>query len=221
MSRNRRGYAGFGPALRVTIFTLLLATPAGAQVTAAAGYTKIPEVGDESSQQGLAARVGFYLRPQRAVSFGLELGFDRLDEDGYRWGPASCLLPSGQIGDCVGTFRGQDNSVSLSVIARYQVRRPGISPYLLIGVGNLRTRSHVRQEATDGAGNRLPNFEFDATRTENNAMAHLGAGLGVPLRGRPLMFTLEGRVSPVLYGYDGSPGIAFGPSLTAGVRLNP
>jgi hypothetical protein len=211
----------FASVLGPATIALFLATPAGAQLTAAAGYTKIAEVGEESSEQGPAARLGLYLGARRAFSFGLEVGFDRLGEGGYMWGPQSCLLPGGGTGDCFGDFRAQDNGLSLSVIARYQVLSPGVSPYFLVGFGGLRTRSHVRQVVTDGAGNRLPNFEFDVTRSESNAMAHLGAGVAVALRGSPVMLTLEGRVSPVLYNSDGSPGIAFGRSLLAGVRLNP
>jgi hypothetical protein len=130
-----------------------------------------------------------------------------------------CVLPGGTTGDCFFRSENRDTGISISALARIQPRAAGVSPYAVIGLGVLNSRTRKREEATDAAGNHLPNFEFDGTLKDTYLMAHLGAGLAIPVRGTALAITLEGRVNPVLYSHSGTPAIALGQSLLAGIRL--
>jgi len=190
------------------------------QVGAAVGFARIPErIGDQGSDNGLGSRLGIYFGARRVVSFGFELGFDRFNNDVRTGGPQQCLLPGGAIGDCFFRSEHRDLGISFSGLARIQARGQGLAPYAVIGLGVLNSRTRAREEVTDGAGNHLSNFEFDGTMKDTYAVAHVGVGLAVPIRGTALAITIEGRATPVLYNYSGTPAIALGQSLLAGIRL--
>lgn len=215
---------GMKNALRNLGFFALLATlsagPAAAQrFGVSAGYTRTTgQFGDELSNEGVSVRVGAELNPRSIVRFGVEAGMDRLNEN-RQFNQGSCLHPAGGTATCYSNSRNRDTGWSFAATVRAGPNGGTVRPYILAGLGVLSTRTRSRNTTTDSTGAHLSNFEYDGTSSDGALQAPLGAGVLFRPKGSLISIGIEGRVTPLLNGYDGGPNFGWSPSVALMVRF--
>jgi hypothetical protein len=163
---------------------------------------------------GLAFPVGSH------VLFAVEGTLDFLNEARYT-AQESCVLPAGGTANCRFETRIRDLGRSLGGIVRFRLASEGFTPYALLGVGFLSTRSRTRSRATDEDGNVLPNFSGESHSNEGALQSPLGGGVVFGGPASHLRITIEARGTMLIYGYSGGPQLSMSPSVTIGFLLAP
>ena len=209
-----------------THYALLLAavaaTPAAAQeFSAAVGYTSAKgQLGEGNSTHGPTVRLGVNFRSGSQFIFSFEGGLDFLDEARYS-GSQTCVLPGGGSGPCFYDTRNRDLGRSLTGQVRFVFPGERISPYLMLGLGILSTRTHTKGKVTDTQGNELSNFSIDAHSNDDAIQGPFGAGVAIGAPSARFRIVLEGRATPLLHNYSGGIQLDVSPSGTVGVWFRP
>jgi hypothetical protein len=206
----------------VAIVVLLGAAPLAAQeFSAGLGYASVTgRIGDFNSNKGPAIRLGINFPSGAHVSFGIEGGLDFFDQARYT-ATQSCLLPGGGTDQCFFDSRYRDQGRSLSGQVRFILPGERLSPYLMLGLGILSTRTHTKSRATDSQGNDLPNFATDGHSSDDAIQGPIGAGLVIGARGARMRLVVEGRATPLLHNYSGGMQFDVGKSATLGLWFRP
>ncbi len=206
--------------LAVLLVALALSPAAASAQRAglALGYSSMPgRIGERDSDHGVALRLGVDLAGGSRLTWGLEGGVDRLNGV-HRQYSTDCVLPGGAIGTCFFDERSRDTGWSLGTLLRLHAGPPRARPYLLVGLGLLTVRNHVRTEVVDGSGNPLPNFSSKGNYGDDALQGHLGAGVTLRPSGLPVGLTVEGRATRLINNYSGGFQGNWNPSITVGVK---
>ena len=206
----------------LALLGFLAAAPLAAQeFSAGVGYASVTgRIGDVNSTHGPALRLGVNFPSGSHVIFGIEGGLDFFDEARYT-ATQSCLLPGGGTDQCFFDSRYRDRGRSLTGQIRFVLPGERVSPYLLLGLGILSTRTHTKSSATDSQGNDLPNFAIDGHSNDDAIQGPIGAGLVIGARGTRIRIVVEGRATPLLHNYSGGMQLDVGKSATVGVWFRP
>ena len=198
------------------------AVPAAAQeLSAAVGYVRVTgKLGEQNSTHGPALRLGISFPSGSHVIFSLEGGLDFLDEARYT-ASQTCVLPGGGTGQCFLDTRNRDVGRSLTGQVRFVLPGERASPYLLLGLGILSTRTREKSVVTDAQGNVLSNFSFAGHHNDDAIQGPIGAGVAFGARGARIRIVLEGRATPLLHNYSGGMQLDVSPSGTMGVWVRP
>ena len=202
--------------------TLAAAVPLAAQeISAGLGYASVTgRIGDPNSTNGPAIRLGVNFPSGSHIVFGIEGGLDFFDEVRYT-ATQSCLLPGGGTDQCFFDSRYRDRGRSLTGQVRFVLPGERVSPYLMLGLGILSTRTHTKSRATDSQGNELPNFATDGHSNDDAIQGPLGAGIVIGARSARIRIVVEGRATPLLHNYSGGMQLDVGKSATVGVWFRP
>ena len=207
--------------MALLLLSLTVAALPAQEITAAAGYVSTKgRIGDSRSTHGPAVRLGVNFPSGSHLVFGLEGGLDFLNEARFT-SQSSCVLPGGGTGTCHFDTRNTDVGRSLAGLVRFGLPGSRVSPYILLGLGILSTRTHSVSRVTDQGGNELDNFSGDFHSHDDAIQGPFGAGVVLGPRDARLRVVIEGRGTALLHNYSGGLQLDVSPSATVGVRWRP